>query len=431
MLKLVAFFTVAIAALLPLSASANDGVGIVDESAVLRSRIDHLELPVEQLRASGTPDLAIDGLPSARRQATHQIPTTESWEPGSGIEHASFQTRHSTSDLRVAAPSVRLTGFFQADTGWIAQSGRNQLAVGDARAGAGFRRARLAATGNAAENVGYMLELDFAFAGRPSFMDVWGEVRDLDIVQNVRVGQYRQPIGLDGMTSVKELTFRERSLPFAFLPFRQISAMAHGANETDDLTWAVSVFRCPSDFFAGNAGDSGGYGAANRSTGLLVDNEESVLHIGGAYSFINPSTGVVEYRNQPEFFLTDTGVSAFVPPTGASITPFFVDTGAIATESVQLLAEEFAASSGPWHAHGELIYVFVNRTAGSTATFSGASIQAGYILTGEHRPYDRKNAVLGRIVPHESFGSNGGHGGWEVATRWSYLDLYDSGINGG
>ena len=111
-------------------------------------------------------------------------------------------------------------------------------------------------------------------------------------------------------------------------------------------------------------------------------------------------------------------------------TPFFVDTLGISTNTVNLFGGELAATSGSWHAQGEVVYAVVDRKAAGSATFSGASIQSGWILTGEHRPYDRKNGVLGRIVPHENFG-HGCSGAWEIAGRWSYLDLNDGGINGG
>lgn len=386
--------------LTPVTLTAQNSDPFVRENQELRSRVDRLESLVEQLRRSEHDDAG-------------------------AVEHASFATWNlggTPGGEAPAYPSVKLTGFFQADVGWASQSNLNQTVVGDMHDGAEFRRARLAATGNAAENVGYMLEMDFAFPGRPSFMDVWGEIRDLDVLQNVRFGQYRQPFGLDGLTSVKELTFLERGLPFAFLPFRQIGVMAHGGSEAQDMTWWFSGFRAPVDTFSGNVGDNGGYGLATRVTGVLADDgADSVVHVGGAYSLIDPSTDTVQFRNQPEFFVSDSVLGA---------TPFFVDTLGISTNTVNLFGGELAATSGSWHAQGEVVYAVVDRKAAGSATFSGASIQSGWILTGEHRPYDRKNGVLGRIVPHENFG-HGCSGAWEIAGRWSYLDLNDGGINGG
>ena len=328
-------------------------------------------------------------------------------------------------------PTARLTGFFQADAGLFSQDAANIAAVGDIQDGADFRRARLAAVGEVANNVGYSAEFDFAFPGRPSLMDVWLELRQLSMLQNLKIGLYRQPFGLDGLTSVKELTFIERGLPFAFLPFRQIGAMTYGTNQAQDVTWAVSGFRFPTDFFGGQIGDNGGYGLATRLTGLLLDNgEQGVLHVGGAYSVIDPANDLVRYLSPPEFFIAETGGAAFVPATGLTFVPPFVDTGPIPTDVVNLFEADLAATSGPYHGQAEVIYAVVSRPNGSTVAFSGLSTQAAWIVTGEHRPYNRKSGVLGRVVPAHPFGKHG-RGACELAARWSYLDLNDADVRGG
>ncbi|VAX42396.1 Phosphate/pyrophosphate-specific outer membrane porin OprP/OprO [hydrothermal vent metagenome] len=327
-------------------------------------------------------------------------------------------------------PSVRLTGFFQTDAGWFQQDSANKIAVGNIQNGADFRRARLAATGDVWSNVGYMLEMDFAFPGRPSFMDVWLEVRDI-AGGNIRIGQYRNPFGMDGLTSVKEITFLERGLPFAFLPFRQIGIMYYGHSEDETKTWAFSGFRYPTNTFGGNIGDSGGFGLATRLTTLLIDNgEEGVLHLGGGYSFADPANNLTRYRNQPEFFVSETGGAAFVPTGVPSAVPPFVDTGAIATNNFNHFNLELATSTGSFHAQSEFFYATTNQIGNSRIHFSGAYAQAGYLLTGESRPYNRKSGLLGRVKPLEPFG-NGGIGAWEIAGRWSYIDLNNKNIQGG
>ncbi len=175
---------------------------------------------------------------------SHLSRTLQSLALEEGVQPASCQQMLSSSGLdpKPEYPLVRLTGFFQADAGWFAQDAANIAAVGDIQDGADFRRARLAATGNVADNVAYMIEFDFAFPGRPTFMDVWLEIQNLSLLQKFRVGLFRVPFGLDGQTSAKELTFIERALPFAFLPFRQIGVMAHGTNRDEDFTWAYLAF---------------------------------------------------------------------------------------------------------------------------------------------------------------------------------------------
>jgi phosphate-selective porin OprO/OprP len=63
--------------------------------------------------------------------------------------------------------------------------------------------------------------------------------------------------------------------------------------------------------------------------------------------------------------------------------------------------------------------------------------QAGYFLTGEHRPYNRKQGALDRIQVRRPFGRahaedcDWGWGGWEVAARYSFIDLNSNGVTGG
>jgi len=76
-------------------------------------------------------------------------------------------------------------------------------------------------------------------------------------------------------------------------------------------------------------------------------------------------------------------------------------------------------------------------------TFSGGYIQASYFLTGENRQYDKR---LGRLAsnyvsggPHTPFWLvrdedgrfNHGLGAWELAAKWSRLDLNNGVVKGG
>lgn len=56
---------------------------------------------------------------------------------------------------------------------------------------------------------------------------------------------------------------------------------------------------------------------------------------------------------------------------------------------------------------------------------------AAICLTGEHRPYRTERGIFGGIQPKNNFGSNGGWGAWEVAARYSHIDLNDKGVGGG
>ena len=51
-------------------------------------------------------------------------------------------------------------------------------------------------------------------------------------------------------------------------------------------------------------------------------------------------------------------------------------------------------------------------------------------------PYDKKTGTIDRVIPKTNFGSTegkgrSGAGAWEVAARFSWLDLTDNGVKGG
>ena len=90
--------------------------------------------------------------------------------------------------------------------------------------GADFRRARLAATGDIAEHIGYRLQIDFAVLTKLRFADAWFDFKDVAGVDRIVIGQFKQPIGLEDLTSFRFNPFLERSPLFLFVPFRQIGA---------------------------------------------------------------------------------------------------------------------------------------------------------------------------------------------------------------
>lgn len=334
-------------------------------------------------------------------------------------------------------PTAKLTGFFQADAGWFQQSGNSTAQLGNLEDNAGFRRARLAGVGKVTEDVSYILEMDFAFAGRPTFMDLWVNFAKVPGLGNVQVGQYRMPFGMDELTSIKELTFLERPVTQPMGPFRQIGLGFYNTTKNENVTWAASVFRSGTNQFANSFGD-GGYGLASRITAVAAEDKQAdfLVHTGVGYVFVNNPNNQFQFRNNPEYVGPTTGpiaTTALTDPAtavGLGGIPFFTGTGLFGASNGNLFNGELASTWGPWHAQSEMRFNVMNLTTGGTAVFPSFYAQTGYILTGEHRPYNKPNAVLGRIKPTNAVGK-GGAGAWELAARYSTVSLNSGGINGG
>lgn len=346
-------------------------------------------------------------------------------------------------------PSVSINGFFQADTLWFGQDEENRANVGDIQDGSGFRRTRLSAKGAVAENVNYFVQMDFGFFGRPTFTDIWGDVTHVPVLGNVRVGQWKQPFGLETVTSVRYQPFLERSLLFqTFMPFRHIGTGFYDVNEEQTSTWAMSVFRTGQDQFGNDIQDNGGFSTAGRVTYLpyFEDHHDKTLdymHVGLAYWFGTPDNQKFRYSTIPEAFVGAFGVPAgSVPgtskvnvPSIANGTPPFADTGTFDANTFLHLGSEFLWVRGPLSIQTESIMASVEQVGRRPLMFWGSYLEGTYFLTGESRTYDRKAGCLDRITPISPFTREGGcgygPGAWEALFRVSHVDLSASNIRGG
>ena len=336
-------------------------------------------------------------------------------------------------------PPAKFSGQLQIDALWFSQSEASRIAVGDAPDAFNFRRARIGVVGDTGDVFNYALRMDFALGqannGRPQFLDVFVGIRDLPVVNNLRVGHFFEPFSLERMTVVRYNTFLERSLADTFAPARNLGIAIFSATENQRATWALGTFRSNSDAFGDDAGDQRGQAITGRATWLPIYDEalggQRYVHLGGAYSYRHAADGIVRYRTRPEALgrSESEGLS----------TPFFADTGNLAANDNDLYGLEAAWVNGPLSVQGEWMFVPVDRAAGPDAAFSGGYVYLSYFLTGEHRPYNRQLGYMDRVMPHENFfhvrTEDGsvvtGRGAWEATFRVSHIDLSDEDVRGG
>jgi phosphate-selective porin OprO and OprP len=323
-------------------------------------------------------------------------------------------------------PTINISGAAQIDAIWFAQDEANRDVVGDAQDVAGFRRARLGALGQLADNVAYKIEYDFGFPGRPNFTDVWVDVAELPTVGHVRIGQWKQPFSMEPATSFREIMFMERSLAFALVPFRQIGVGVYDTLLDEAATYAISVYRFPTDAF-GNAAGDGGYGMTTRETMLLWSNDcGDTLHLGASYTCNTSSTDTIRIRSTPEVGFTQLDVNN----VSSFPIPFFVDTGVLPLANYQVIGAELATGVGSLLFQSEIMCAMVNQQGAPFLQLPAGYAQLGYVLTGERREYNTQAAAYGRVVPNAPFGK-GGPGAIEVAGRYSVIDLNDANVQGG
>ncbi len=345
-----------------------------------------------------------------------------------------FEAAQSSSgSSRSSRPSVKVGGRIMADVAWFDQDAVNRATVGDIEDGADFRRVRMKVEGDLLETTSYRVEMDFAGGGRPSFTDVWIGWKEVPLFGHVKLGHFKEPFSLEELTSSLFITFMERSLPNAFAPARNFGIMAYDYTPDETWTYAIGWFRTASDAWGDDVGDDGEQSVTTRVTynPIYADDGRYVLHLGAAYSYRNADEGAFRWRQRPEIRMRAAGEGAV---------PRFVDTGVIPAVEAHLIGLEAALVYGPFSVQSELMYAPTNQIGtGADPVFSGAYVYVSYFLTGESRTYDRKHGYFTRVRPNQDFlvvTQEGctlwqGIGAWELAFRWSYLDLNDEAILGG
>ncbi len=92
---------------------------------------------------------------------------------------------------------------------------------------------------------------------------------------------------------------------------------------------------------------------------------------------------------------------------------------------------EAAAVAGPFSVQSEYQRANVNSASSGDPSFSGFYVMGSFFLTADHRPYSRSRGAFARVRPGHDFLDEGGAGAWEIAARYSQLDLNDVMVQGG
>ena len=311
------------------------------------------------------------------------------------------------TDMAKTKPKVRIGGRLQVDSATYNED------VNRHSDGTEIRRARLFAQGDLGTNWAYKLQYDFTATGLNGVQDAYLDYKGFDRFK-IRLGHFKEPSGLQNGTSSKYNTFMERGLPHLFTEGRNLGIQA----STNAKNWslAAGVFGQGRD---GAGGDNDeGWGMAARGTYAPILNDENVLHLGASISHrMTGSVDTLRFRERPESHVTDTRI---------------VDTGTFDANDYTRIILESAYVQGPFSLQGEYYYTTVNRDIAGNPDldFDGFYIEGGWFLTGESMNYKGSSGSFSRISPNSVVGS-GGWGAWQVALRFSNVDLTDADINGG
>lgn len=228
----------------------------------------------------------------------------------------------------------------------------------------------------------------------------------------VRVGNFREPFGLEENTTSRNLLFPERSQGLdGFVPGRKVGVEA--AHFGPSYRFAAGLFGPDAAEYETEADDMT-FNATARANFNMLRTETSVLHLGVAGSLRRPQfdSGMLRFRTRNEYHVNNYK---------------FVDTDNISgVERYNLVDGEFAYVNRRLRLQSECTAVNVRRDAyHEDLAFNGAYVSASVFLTADTHPYEWQSAEFGRVVPKSA------RGAWELAARYSTVDMNDHDVLGG
>jgi phosphate-selective porin OprO/OprP len=339
------------------------------------------------------------------------VPLTASWDNGLKLADAGGDNH------------IKVGGRLHWDNIFLQEDRDVRLGLGKQLDGVLARRARLAVSGQLNKHFIFKAEYDFAAQGAAGaagvgITDLYIGLRDLPTVgpyiHTVKLGNQKVPFGLEANVSSNHTTFMERgltdALDFGFDP----GLTAAGGIESGKVMadWAVGIFKADAGF--GTVANNGEWYLALRETNKFQVNDDMFIVAGVSLMYGSPSGDAVAYADP-----TELGLMSGAAGAGA------------AAKSEYRAGVEVAVGWRGFLFQSEMMYAKAERPSGITLNDPepwAAYAQVSYMLTGEQRPW--KHGRFGRVTPKADVFA-GGWGAFEVAARYSHLDLSNQGLGGG
>ncbi len=355
-----------------------------------------------------------DGLHWGLSESTRLKPVREML----GLEPTTNESMFHIEQLKM---SGKIGGRFEVDG--AAYEASQNLDVPNA---IGWRRARIIIQGDCILIVPFTYKIEIGYIPhRFNLNQAWLSSDHIDYIGYIVGGVFQPPMGLDMITSSRDLTLMEpASMLQALAPSDEAGIQIGQPVFNKRGTWSLGVF---SGVNSANeyGNDSADYGnLIGRFSYLAIDHinpkkpeDNEYLHLAISANTLYSGSSVIRYRSRPEsYFATH-----------------LIDTGNINANGSGGVGAEAAYVRGPWCFESEFLDSVVREVTDEKVNFYGAYAAATWFLTGESRPYNRDKGCFARLVPERNldFDDDDGWGALALSARVSYTDLTEGNVRGG
>ena len=250
---------------------------------------------------------------------------------------------------------------------------------GDDFSGSGreVRRARVFIDGKFGKKTEY--EVEYSFTGSNEWKDVYIKHKLLDNL-GIQVGNMKEPMSLERVTSSKNSSFSERSLINAFINHRKLGIMVQGNYKQGLHRGGITlgIFGKSLDKLFAKKED--GISIISRITYALVHAKDDILHFG-------VSVGQTKYHKKKIKISTDAGSHLY---EGSLLKRKIKN-----VEKTKRLGIEGAMVKGAFSFQGEYLSLTASNPK-EHSKFDGWYGQISWFATGEHKKYKIKSAKFSR-----------------------------------
>ncbi|MDR1291713.1 MAG: OprO/OprP family phosphate-selective porin [Planctomycetaceae bacterium] len=276
-----------------------------------------------------------------------------------------------------------------------------------------------------------------------NFKDVWFGVKNVPLLEYVRIGHYRIEEGVSVLTGGTNTTFLEFD-GRDFATGRRIGISSRHL-------WAKDQIRFFAGFFYNeNLAQNQRYSIRDNQGSITnlrltflsnvsrkegkIDGKRFVL-FGGNYSYFDAN------KSTPSTYVNSSFTERF-----ATVDQMTLASYSVPTNGYHKFGLEFAAQNGPLSVQSE---AYVNQynsvkigTTTKDRTIFGSYLTVRYFLTGDYRKFSADNAAWGAVDQKHNLDLKkvGDHnfaewlGAWEIAAKWGYVETSQlfglSGTNG-
>ncbi len=335
--------------------------------------------------------------------------------------------------------AIFLTGRLQFDAGDYLdyRPGSRFAAVQNLNSGVNARRARLGVVGRFDRDWDFTLIFDFGgsadgfppdpgarTSGIQQALLSYNGLKNKGVPLVFDIGYLDVPFTLGESVSSNDIPLVERAaiVNVATNIFANDFRSALGVRSYTERYWAGLYLTGPQSGATHNTGEQ--IGIFGRATYQVLQSPEYWLHLGvDAGALLKPPavSGIrsITLTDRPELRVDPTQILSTGGALGTAANPL---------NNAVVYGVEAAAAWRNFLVDGEYYHIDTNRQGLATNGFDGGYIEGSWVITGEQRKYSPPSGSYLRPVPEHPFSpwdDQWGYGAFELAARWSTINLND------